>query len=122
MKYSNHKLTKNAQILRRGMTKEERRLWYEFLKQSDYAVKRQHVIGKYIVDFYCPETKTVIELDGSQHFEKAGLSSDAARDAFLNLLGIRVLRYSNADISQRFPSVCEDILRCFHERSAKAFP
>ncbi len=110
MKYSNEKLTKNAQTLRRGMTKEERRLWYEFLKQSEYTVKRQRVIGKYIVDFYCPETKTVIELDGSQHFEEAGIASDAERDAYLEALGIEVLRYSNADVNQRFSSVCEDIL------------
>ena len=122
MKYSNSKLTKNAQTLRRSMTKEERRLWYEFLKPSKYLVKRQHVIDNYIVDFYCPETKTVIELDGSQHFEPAGLVSDAERDAFMDSLGIEVLRYSNADVNQRFSAVCEDILRRFEERNTKAFP
>ena len=122
MKYSNRNLTENAQSLRRNMTKEERRLWYDFLKQSGYSIKRQHVIGKFIVDFYCPEAKTVIELDGSQHFEKEGLTSDMIRDEYLKTLGIKVLRYSNTDVNCRFPAVCEDILQHFGDCVPKASP
>ena len=92
------------------MTKEERHLWYDFLKTLPVTINRQKVIGNYIVDFYIASSKTVIELDGSQHYEDVGMENDKKRDAFLNDLGIKVLRYSNLDINQRFKSVCEDIL------------
>ena len=104
----NPKLKQNAQRLRREMTKEERRLWYDCLKQLDETVKRQHVIGPYIVDFYCASAKLVMELDGSQHYENP--EKDRVRDGYLNELGLLVKRYSNADVNQRFEAVCEDIL------------
>ena len=91
------------------MTKEERHLWYDFFKTLPITVNRQKVIGKYIVDFYCATTKTVIELDGSQHFEENGQLKDKIRDAYLNNLGITVLRYSNYDINTHFKDVCNDI-------------
>ncbi len=107
---NNSKLTGNAKILRKNMTKEERQLWYDFLKGLSVTVNRQKVIGKYIVDFYIASEKLVIELDGSQHYEEKGLEEDIKRDAFLKSLGIKVLRYSNLDINQRFEGVCQDIL------------
>ena len=63
--YRNDKLTANAQQLRKNMTPEERHLWYDFLKSLPVPIKRQKIIGHYIVDFYCPAEKLVIELDGS---------------------------------------------------------
>ncbi len=107
---NNSKLTGNAKALRKNMTKEERHLWYDFLKTLSLTVNRQKVIGNYIVDFYIAASKIVIELDGSQHYEDRGIENDAKRDAFLNDLGIKVLRYSNLDVNQRFESVCQDIL------------
>ena len=92
------------------MTKEERHLWYDFLKGLPVTVHRQKVIGKYIVDFYIASLKLVIELDGSQHYEEKGIDDDIKRDAYLSDLGIKVLRYSNLDINQKFESVCQDIL------------
>ena len=109
-KTNNSKLTDNAKSLRKNMTKEERHLWYDFLKTLPVTVIRQKVIGNYIVDFYIATAKLVIELDGSQHYEEKGIENDVKRDAFLNCLGIKVLRYSNLDVNQRFESVCEDIL------------
>ena len=105
----NAKLTANAKILRRNMTKEERHLWYDFLKALPVMVHRQKVIGHYIVDFYIAEAKLVIELDGAQHYAESGKQKDAMRDAYLHSLGLTVLRYSNADVIQRFSGVCEDI-------------
>ena len=106
---NNKKLTANAQKLRREMTKEERHLWYDFLKNLPITVNRQKVIGPYIVDFYCAKSKTVIELDGSQHYEDRGQKSDAERDEYLNSLGITVLRYSNLDVNRNFEGVCRHI-------------
>ena len=107
---NNSNLTDNAKKLRKNMTKEERHLWYDFLKNLPVTVNRQKVIGNYIVDFYIATAKLVIELDGSQHYEEKGVENDTKRDAFLNGLGIKVLRYSDLDVNQRFESVCEDIL------------
>ena len=109
-KTNNPKLTGNAKSLRKNMTKEERHLWYDFLKILPVTVNRQKVIGNYIVDFYIASAKIVIELDGSQHYEDKGKENDEIRDKYLNSLGIKVLRYSNLDVSRRFDSVCEDIL------------
>ena len=106
----NAKLTPFAQKLRREMTKEERRLWYEFLKDLPVTVNRQKVIGHYIADFYCASAKLVIEVDGTQHFEDAGLQSDQKRDAYFASLGLRVLRYANNEVNENFAGVCEDIL------------
>ena len=106
---NNPNLKPYAQKLRREMTKEERHLWYDYLKSLPVTVKRQMVIGPYIVDFYIAEAKLVIELDGSQHFEEEGIAADQERDRYLSELGLSVLRYSNLDINRNFRGVCEDI-------------
>ena len=108
---NNPKLKPFAQKLRQTMTKEERHLWYDFLKQQSVTFHRQKVIGPYIVDFYCAAAKLVIELDGSQHFAEAGASDDRQRDEYLTGLGLQVVRYANNEVMQNFSGVCEDILR-----------
>ena len=72
-------------------------------------VHRQKVIGAYIVDFYIAEARLVIELDGSQHYEENGMCADKVRDAYLNSIGLTVLRYSNLDVNSHFQDVCQDI-------------
>ena len=109
-KYNNNsRLTPNAQSLRKNMTEQERKLWYMLLKELPVRFRRQHVIGNYIVDFYCSEKNIAIEIDGSQHYMEKGAIKDEVRTEFLNACGVRVLRYSNADINERFSEVCEDI-------------
>ena len=75
----NKKLVPYAKQLRNNMTKEERHLWYDFLRSYPIRFSRQKVLGKYIVDFYCMEAKLVIELDGAQHFEKENVEKDEER-------------------------------------------
>lgn len=104
-------LKHNAQQLRKTMTKEERHLWYDFLKSLPVTFNRQKVIGGYIADFYCAAANLVIELDGSQHYEAEGKAKDIERDSYFNSLGITVLRYPNIDIHRNFKGVCEDILQ-----------
>lgn len=108
---NNSKLTRNAQKLRKSMTKEERHLWYDFLKRLPVTFNRQKVMGQYIADFYCAEKKLVIELDGSQHYMDEGQQTDKERDAYFASLEIVVLRYSNREVNQQFDRVCNDILR-----------
>ncbi len=105
----NPKLTRLAQHLRNEMTKEERHLWYDFLKQLPITFNRQKVIGRYIVDFYCSSAKLVIELDGSQHYESEGMKDDKERDKYLYSLGLKIKRYSNNEINNDFEYVCKDI-------------
>ena len=105
----NKSLRGNARSLRKNMTKEERHLWYDFLKGLPVMVHRQKIIGHYIVDFYIAESKLVIELDGTQHFEDEGREKDLERDAYLHSQGFTVLRYANSDINKNFQSVCQDI-------------
>ncbi len=108
-KMHNQKLTKNSQALRKNMTKEERKLWYEFLKELPVTFHRQKVINNYIVDFYCASANLVIEIDGTQHYLDEGKAKDETRDNYLLSIGLTVLRYSNDDVNNSFESVCQDI-------------
>jgi len=112
----NKNLKEKAQTLRQDMTKEERHLWYDFLKNHPVQFNRQKVIGSYIVDFYCHQAKLIVELDGSQHFQDKGLDYDAKRTKYLNRLGLVVLRVSNNEVWESFPGVCESIDLLVKER------
>ena len=98
-----------AQKLRRNMTKEERRLWYDFLKSLPVTVKRQQVMGPYIVDFYIASAKLVIELDGSQHYKISGMSKDRIRTQQIENRGLTVMRIPNNEVNNNFREVCEYI-------------
>ena len=95
-----------AKELRKNMTKEERHLWYDYLKNYPEKFTRQKVLGKYIADFYCAKAKLVIELDGSQHYDDTGLINDEKRTEYLKQYEITVLRISNLDVIRNFEGVC----------------
>ncbi len=105
----NPKLTNNARTLRKNMTKEERHLWYDFLKTYPKRFLRQKVIDNYIVDFYCASAKLVIELDGSQHYEEKELLRDVIRTEHIEGYGLTVIRIPNIEITRNFNGVCEYI-------------
>ena len=110
MDYKHNKaLVPNAKSLRKNMTKEERHLWYDFLRCYPVKFLRQKVLGKYIVDFYCAEAKLIVELDGSQHYEEKEMEYDAERTAFIAQYGLHVLRIPNNEVNQNFSGVCEYI-------------
>ncbi|MBO5892568.1 MAG: endonuclease domain-containing protein [Oscillospiraceae bacterium] len=110
MDYKHNKsLISNARSLRKNMTKEERRLWYDFLRSYPVKFLRQKILGRYIVDFYCAEAKLIVELDGSQHFEEDGMRKDADRTAYLEQYNLRILRIPNNKVNQNFSGVCEYI-------------
>ena len=112
----NSKLKNISRVLRKNMTKEERHLWYDFLRKLDTTVHRQKIIGKYVVDFYIASVKIVVELDGSQHYTEMGYKNDVIRDKYLSDLGIEILRYSNLEIQRRFEEVCKDIQNKIEDR------
>ena len=111
MEYYAPRLRQYARELRKNMTKEERKLWFGFLRTLPVTVKRQARIGCYIADFYIPSCRLAIELDGSQHYEEAGLKYDQRREEAFAERGIAVARYPNNAVTQNFSGVCEDILR-----------
>ena len=98
-----------ARQLRKEMTKEERHLWYDFLRSYPVRFSRQKVLGKYIADFYSADAKLVIELDGSQHYEDGNMKKDGERTAFLEAYGLTVIRIANNEVSRNFCGVCEYI-------------
>ena len=105
----NQRLVPMAKQLRKEMTKEERHLWYDFLRTYPVRFSRQKVLGKYIADFYSSAAKLVIELDGSQHFEGINAQKDAERTAFLEGYGLTVIRIPNNEVMRNFRGVCEYI-------------
>ena len=106
---NNKEIVPLAKELRKNMTKEERHLWYDFLRQYPVRFQRQKVLGKYIVDFYCAKAKIVIELDGSQHYEEDSLRKDAQRTAYLKGYDLTVLRIPNNEVNTNFEGVCQYI-------------
>ena len=106
---SNDLARSHAQKLRRNMTKEERHLWYDFLKNYPAQFKRQYTLGVYIVDFYCFRARLIVELDGSQHCETEAVAYDLRRTDYLQKQGYCVLRVSNRDVMTQFRAVCDMI-------------
>lgn len=118
MRKNNPKLKTAAQALRRNMTKEERRLWYDALRGYSPRFTRQHPLGDYIVDFYCAAAHLAVELDGGQHYEAENAERDAERTRQLAQLGIAVIRFPNNAVNRSFQAVCEAIDCCVRARLA----
>ena len=112
----NEELTRFSQELRKQATKEENTLWYQYLRRYPVQFRRQCPFGNYIVDFYCSKALLVIELDGSQHYDPNGIEYDNKRTAYLESLGLQVLRFSNRDINENLRGVCEKIDTAVHSR------
>jgi very-short-patch-repair endonuclease len=93
------------------MTDAENILWFKLRRKQlkGHQFYRQKIIGKYIVDFYCPKANLVIELDGGQHFSESGQAKDRTRDDFLTKMGIKVLRFSDREIFENISGVLEGI-------------
>jgi len=124
----NKALTPIARKLRKDMTREERHLWYDFLREYPIRFLRQKVIGSYVVDFYCAAAKLVVELDGSQHYEEKGIADDQTRTEFLQKYDLRVLRFANNDVMKNFEGVCtaidrevQESLCCAEHKAVKLF-
>jgi very-short-patch-repair endonuclease len=108
----NNSLIKYSRELRKNMTDAEKRLWSKVrLRQlKGYQFFRQRVIGNYIVDFYCPGAKLVIEVDGSQHYLEDGAAADRKREGYLNRRGLKVLRFTDTEVLKNIEGVIENLL------------
>jgi very-short-patch-repair endonuclease len=108
-------LKENRKKLRNSLTPAEAKLW-SLLKNSqceNRKFRRQHSIGSYVLDFYCPSEKLCVELDGVAHFTKKGYDYDSARTEYLSTIGIRVIRFENRNVFENTEGVLEEIRRNF---------
>ncbi|MDO8938784.1 MAG: DUF559 domain-containing protein [Methylicorpusculum sp.] len=105
------RLKQNSRALRSNMTEAEQALWYYLRRKqiNGWQFYRQKPLGRYIVDFYCPAARLVVELDGSQHFESEHAQADQVRDQYLAGLGLRVLRFDNRQVLLETEAVVEVI-------------
>ena len=111
------KLKQIARKLRSSQTGAEQLLWSRLRRRQLEGVQfyRQCPIGRYVVDFYAPTVKMIIEVDGGQHYETAKRALDVVRDEYLRSIGLCVLRFSNLDVLRELDNVLEVILRAVHE-------
>lgn len=100
------RLKQVARSLRREATPAERKLWHEYLKHIPEKFTRQKPLGRYVADFYCAARRLVIEIDGDSHFHAGSAAHDAQRSADLAQQGIRVVRFTNAEVTDQFEGVC----------------
>jgi very-short-patch-repair endonuclease len=104
-------------LLRQRSTDAERELWYRLRRRGLGAkFRRQHTLGPYTLDFYCPTARLAIELDGGQHYEGVQRERDLARDEWLAGRGIRVLRFSDREVLLEPQAVDEAIWSAVNER------
>ncbi len=101
----NHDLKKYAVKMRKNQTDEEKKVWYQILKDRTPKFHRQRIIDNYIVDFYCPKLKLIIEIDGYQHFYEENTEYDNKRTAYLESLGFYVLRFENTEVNKDIEEV-----------------
>ncbi len=97
--------------LQNNLTPAEAVMWNALQKKQleERKFRRQHNIGNYIVDFYCPKEKLVIELDGAAHYTPEGSDQDEKRDGYMTGLNIKVLRFENRDVFNNLDAVLEVI-------------
>lgn len=110
--------------LRNNGTSAEATLWKHLQKSQleGRKFRRQHSLGNIIADFYCPAEKLVVELDGEHHFHEPGISNDSRKEAYLNSLGIRVIRFENRLVFEDLDGVLEEIKRAFTTPDSTASP
>jgi len=110
LKYG-EKLKKPSQQLRSRMTDAEKVIWFKTRRKQikNLQFYRQKPIGSYIVDFFCPKAKLVIEIDGGQHYEAKGERQDKIRDEYLKKLGLKILRFQNTDVLKDIDGVVKVI-------------
>jgi very-short-patch-repair endonuclease len=111
----NYKLQGRAREMRRAMTPAEKKLWYQFLRNAPVRFRRQRPAGWYILDFYCPEKKLVIEVDGAQHYTKEGLEYDQIRTDYLESCDLKVIRFTNREVMTNLAGVSQNILEVLAE-------
>lgn len=119
--YYNRKLKNTARTLRKNITDTEGLLWSRIRRKQlkEYQFYRQKTLGDYIVDFYCPSAKLIIELDGSQHYGEKGLKKDNVRDQYLLGLGFQLVRFPSTEVFGNIDGIVSEIYDRLPEKSPR---
>lgn len=111
-------LTGRARALRSRLTEAEHRLWFGLLRELPARVYRQRPVFGFVVDFYCPAAKLIIELDDDSHSDPEQQEKDRLRDRAFGAWGIRILRFTNRAVLEEYAGICEKIQRSIEARTA----
>ena len=112
-----HILVDRARNMRKNPTEEENKMWHILLKHIKPRFTRQKIIGYYIVDFYCPKLKLIIEIDGEQHYMDETKDYEEKRNKFLESSGYKTLRFYNSDINKKIDDVEKTVLSVCEDRA-----
>ena len=107
----NKRLKQYSRSLRKNMTDAERLIWSKLRKKQlkGHQFYRQKIIGNYIVDFYCPKAKLVVEIDGGQHYTDDGIKTDKKRAEYLKFIGLETLRFSDHEVFENLLGVIQRV-------------
>ena len=112
-----HELVDRARSMRKEPTEEENKLWHLYLKKMQPRFTRQKIIGSYIVDFYCPKLKLIIEIDGVQHYLEENEMYEKRREEYLQGKGYKLLRFYNSEVNKNLSNTEETISWSCAERA-----
>ena len=113
-----HEQRDKARVLRKSMSPEKQKLYYQFFKAESIRVRRQYVVGAYIVDFCVIQKKLIIEIEDREHLTYADLEHNEKKDRRLKACGYTVLRFDNSQIRDKFEIVCEKIEKYFFNQNS----
>ena len=110
--------------LRNNMPKAETVIWSKLKGKQllGYKFRRQYSVDRYVIDFYCPELKLAVEIDGDSHFQNDAESDDKYRQAFIESFGVQFLRFTNEDVFKNPDGVIETVRRTALEISGRGAP
>ena len=110
-------LVDRSRQMKKNPTEEENKLWHILLKHIKPRFIRQRIFGNYIVDFFCPKLKIIIEVDGEQHYLEENKVYEEKRTAFLENNGYKIIRFYNSDINYQIKDVEHTIIGACKERA-----
>jgi very-short-patch-repair endonuclease len=115
--YNKKQFQERRRVLRNNMPKSEVVLWSKLKNKQMHRKRflRQYGVDQYILDFYCPELKLAIEIDGDSHFMIGAEDQDKARQEYIEAFGIQFLRFTNEDVCKNIDGVCQTVYNKIEE-------
>jgi len=110
--FNRHKENVKRANLRRDMPRAEVILWSRLKNKqvNGFKFRRQYSVGPYIVDFYCPELRLAIEVDGDSHFQKGAYEYDGQREKYIKQFNVRFLRFTNLEVYNNLNDVLDAVV------------
>jgi very-short-patch-repair endonuclease len=115
--YNKSTMTQRRRALRKNLPEAEIILWSKLSRKQmlGYKFRRQYSVDQYVIDFYCPELKLAVEIDGDSHFIPGAQEQDKARQEHIEAFGIRFLRFTNEDVCKNVDGVCQTVYNAVDE-------